>query len=69
MGQDTPCHFDFLTSYFTTRIALQVRMGKKGVCEVNVDDSLQVPELVLNLTALLSTTFLARYIVKVSFAV
>ncbi|RPD60844.1 hypothetical protein L227DRAFT_575013 [Lentinus tigrinus ALCF2SS1-6] len=45
-GGNTPCHFDFLPGYFTTRIALQV------------------PELVLNLTALLSTSFLAWRIVK-----
>ncbi|TFK92896.1 hypothetical protein K466DRAFT_181277 [Polyporus arcularius HHB13444] len=45
-GESTPCHFDFLPGYFTTRIALQV------------------PELVLNVTALLSTSFLAWYIVK-----
>ncbi|KAI0752121.1 hypothetical protein C8Q74DRAFT_1373907 [Fomes fomentarius] len=45
-GQNTPCSFDFLPMYFTTRTALQI------------------PELVLNLTALISTSFLGWRIVK-----
>ncbi|KAL1939002.1 hypothetical protein VTO73DRAFT_11155 [Trametes versicolor] len=46
VGDNTPCHFDFMPSYFSTRLALQI------------------PELVLNVTALLSTSFLAWHIVK-----
>ncbi|KAI0830096.1 hypothetical protein BC628DRAFT_1313796 [Trametes gibbosa] len=42
----TPCHFDYMPSYFGTRLALQI------------------PELILNVTALLSTSFLAWHIVK-----
>ncbi|KAH9850094.1 hypothetical protein C2E23DRAFT_870296 [Lenzites betulinus] len=42
----TPCNFDFMPSYFNTRLALQI------------------PELVLNVTALISTTFLAFHIAK-----
>ncbi|TBU56155.1 hypothetical protein BD310DRAFT_932019 [Dichomitus squalens] len=42
----TPCHFDVLPQYFSTRVALQI------------------PELVLHLTALCSTSFLALRIVK-----
>ncbi|KAI0668913.1 hypothetical protein C8Q78DRAFT_1080788 [Trametes maxima] len=45
-GSNTPCHFDIMPQYFSTRLALQI------------------PELVLNLTALFSTSFLAWYIVK-----
>ncbi|KAH9887072.1 hypothetical protein C8Q73DRAFT_795096 [Cubamyces lactineus] len=46
VNSGTPCHFDIMPSYFTTRLALQI------------------PELVLNVTALISTTFLAWHIVK-----
>ncbi|KAI8972601.1 hypothetical protein BD414DRAFT_517928 [Trametes punicea] len=46
VGQGTPCHFDIIPSYFSTRLALQI------------------PELVLNVTALISTSFLAWHIVK-----
>ncbi|KAI0351673.1 hypothetical protein OH77DRAFT_1524004 [Trametes cingulata] len=46
VGNGTPCHFDVMPSYFTTRLALQI------------------PELVLNVTALLSTSFLAWHIVR-----
>ena len=42
----TPCHFDVLPQYFSTRVALQI------------------PELVLNVTALISTSLLAWNIVK-----
>ncbi|KAI1790896.1 hypothetical protein LXA43DRAFT_1144440 [Ganoderma leucocontextum] len=42
----TPCHFDVLPDYFTTRVALQI------------------PELVLHFTALISTSFLAWRTVK-----
>ncbi|OSD03730.1 hypothetical protein PYCCODRAFT_1466642 [Trametes coccinea BRFM310] len=40
----TPCHFDIMPAYFSTRLALQI------------------PELVLNVTALISTSFLAWHI-------
>ncbi|KAI0370917.1 hypothetical protein BV20DRAFT_1070920 [Pilatotrama ljubarskyi] len=46
VGNGTPCHFDVMPSYFSTRLALQI------------------PELVLSVTALLSTGFLAWFIVK-----
>ena len=42
----TPCHFDVLPQYFSTRVALQI------------------PELVLHLTALCSTSFLALRVVS-----
>ncbi|KAH9856276.1 hypothetical protein C2E23DRAFT_511714 [Lenzites betulinus] len=42
----TPCNFDFIPSYFNTRLHLQI------------------PGLVLSVTALISTTFLAWHIVR-----
>ncbi|PIL26085.1 hypothetical protein GSI_11839 [Ganoderma sinense ZZ0214-1] len=42
----TPCHFDVLPQYFSTRVALQI------------------PELVLNITALISSFLLAWRVVK-----
>ncbi|KAJ3005872.1 hypothetical protein NUW54_g4152 [Trametes sanguinea] len=46
VDEGTPCHFDIMPAYFSTRLALQI------------------PELVLNVTALVSTSFLAWHIVK-----
>ncbi|KAI9068839.1 hypothetical protein FKP32DRAFT_1663573 [Trametes sanguinea] len=46
VDEATPCHFDIMPAYFSTRLALQI------------------PELVLNVTALVSTSFLAWHIVK-----
>ncbi|CDO70429.1 hypothetical protein BN946_scf184999.g70 [Trametes cinnabarina] len=66
VGSGTPCHFDIMPAYFTTRLALQViTIAADCAIRAYIDrDSDQIPELVLNVTALVSTSFLAWHIVK-----
>ena len=61
----TPCHFDIMPSYFATRLALQVSAISFRGRTTTLTSHCQIPELVLNVTALISTTFLAWHIVKV----